>query len=798
MSYNESAVASTDFFDERCLEWAERRKLWLFPVYAHSKNPAYKWKTESSPDRKQWEAWLAEGYMLGINAFMSGKLLLDLDVGHVGQELALIAFADFLAEIGSPWLEAYCISPSGGYHFMVDRPADVDPEQIRGLWKPRMTSHARPLADGEKDRELISVRNRGYCVAPGSAFGAKRYVLTNSADKQYDCTPGLLEKMQLPVVEYQAGTAGQSDPDDIAAVIAALDARGEFDDEESWKFTGLGAIKLALGDTETAREVARQITWKDVDEDEFLYQWDRMDAAERPGKSYRRVGTLIRRAEQLTGRKFHVRKSAAAIFAGVATMVSPPLAPGQIPPCPVPLPPPPGGALMPRGGTLMGPRGEVLPMDADDSLALDFAGEHVRELRHCEEWGRWLRWDGARWQTDKTARAYNLVREHLRKMGSGMHLQDARKILSAKTVAAVERMAKTDPRIATEAAIWDADPWLLNTPGGVIDLRTCVIRESRPDDHMTKSTAVAAGGDCPTWKAFLHKSLAGDAELIGFVQRMLGYALTGDTREQVLFFLYGQGGNGKGVLLNTVAGILADYAKTAPMATFTDSANAGDRHPTDLAGLRGSRFVMASETEKGRKWAESKIKSLTGGDPISARFMGRDFFEYIPTFKLIIAGNHKPRLSTVDEAIRRRMNMIPFTVQIPAAERDAALPERLKAEWGGILQWMVEGCLAWQRDGLQPPAAVRAATEEYLSGQDALATWLDERCEQAIGTWAARTELFASWSGWANNARERIGNATEFYEALASKGFEASGRNGARGFKGVRLRPITMPPVPER
>jgi putative DNA primase/helicase len=519
-------------------------------------------------------------------------------------------------------------------------------------------------------------------------------------------------------------------------------------------------------------------------------EWSKWESFKRDDAT---LMSLTKRAHEM-GWKGSIPKTAAAIFEGVANMVSPSIVPGQLPPCPVPLP----GTVspMPRGGSIVGPRGEVLPMDADDSLALDFAGEHVGELRHCEEWGKWLRWAGARWQTDKTARAYNLVRQHLRKIGGGMHLQDARKILSAKTVAAVERMAKTDPRIATEAAIWDADPWLLNTPGGVIDLRTCVIRECRPDDHMTKSTAVAAGGDCPTWKAFLHKSLAGDVEVIGFVQRMLGYALTGDTREQVLFFLYGQGGNGKGVLLNTVAGILADYAKTAPMATFTDSANAGDRHPTDLAGLRGARFVMASETEKGRKWAEAKIKSLTGGDPIAARFMGRDFFEYIPTFKLVIAGNHKPRLSTVDEAIRRRMNMIPFTVQIPEHERDKALPEKLKAEWGGILQWMVEGCLAWQRSGLQPPAAVRAATEEYLTGQDAMATWLDERCEQTPDAWAGRTGLFASWSAWAISAREPIGNAGEFYEALTGKGFPEHKRDGTRGFRGVRLRQFTMPAVP--
>ena len=368
-----------------------------------------------------------------------------------------------------------------------------------------------------------------------------------------------------------------------------------------------------------------------------------------------------------------------------------------------------------------------------------------------------------------------------------MALQDARKILSAKTVAAVERMAKTDPRIATEAAMWDADPWLLNACGVVVDLRTRVIRKAEPSDHMTKSTAVAPGGDCPTFKTFLHKSFADDVELIAFVQRMLGYSLTGVTSEQALFFLYGKGGNGKGVLLNTVSAILGDYATAAPMATFTDSANAGDRHPTDLAGLRGARFVTASETEKGRKWAEAKIKQLTGGDPIKARFMARDFFEYIPTFKLLIAGNHKPRLNTVDEAIRRRFNMVPFTVDIPLAQQDKALPEKLKAEWPGILQWMVEGCLAWQQGGLKPPKAVTAATEAYLNSQDALATWLDERCVQAPDAFEGRSNLFSSWSGWAMNAREPIGNASEFYEALASKGFPEHKKDGTRGFKGIKL-----------
>jgi putative DNA primase/helicase len=289
--------------------------------------------------------------------------------------------------------------------------------------------------------------------------------------------------------------------------------------------------------------------------------------------------------------------------------------------------------------------------------------------------------------------------------------------------------------------------------------------------------------------------LAGDAELIAFIQRMLGYALTGDTREHALFFLYGPGGNGKGVLLNTVAGILGDYSKMAAMNTFIELKH--DPHSTDLAGLRGARLVTASETEKGRRWAEAKIKTLTGGDPISARFMRQDFFEYVPQFKLVIAGNHKPGLRSVDEAIRRRFNLVPFTVKIPKEERDTSLPERLRAEWPGILAWMIEGCLAWQRGGLQQPAAVREATEEYLAGEDALNTWVTERCITAPDAWASRQELFTSWSNWAHGAREYVGTLKDFLAAMRSADFEESKRNGDRGFAGVK--PKAMPwqfPVP--
>ena len=254
MSYTETVASATINHTKDYLDWAERRRLWLFPVLWGTKCPANKWKTESSPFRVDWERWIADGCMLGINAAASGKILFDLDIGRVESGRALEVFREFLAEFGSAWIQPYCKSPSGGYHWMVDRPEGYDPEQMKGIWKARMTSDARGLAEGEKDAELISVRNRGYCIMPGSSFGKNPYLLTPAADDQHACPPTLLERLRNAPVVYEHHTSpGVSCPTDLGALIAFLDSKGEFDDEESWKFSGLGPIKLALGDTEDGK-----------------------------------------------------------------------------------------------------------------------------------------------------------------------------------------------------------------------------------------------------------------------------------------------------------------------------------------------------------------------------------------------------------------------------------------------------------------------------------------------------------------------------------------------------------------
>jgi putative DNA primase/helicase len=234
--------------------------------------------------------------------------------------------------------------------------------------------------------------------------------------------------------------------------------------------------------------------------------------------------------------------------------------------------------------------------------------------------------------------------------------------------------------------------------------------------------------------------------------------------------------------------ILDDYHQTTPIETFTASNQ--DRHPTELADLHSARMVSSVETEEGRRWAESRIKQLTGGDQVKARFMRQDFFEYTPQFKLVIAGNHKPGLRSVDEAIRRRVNLVPFAVTIPPEERDIAFNEKLEPELPGIFAWMIRGCMAWQERRLDPPKSVTAATENYLAEEDAISAWMEERCDLAAQGWTKVADLFRSWSEWATAAGEYVGSMKRFSQNLDNRPqlTRLRDRLDGRGFAGIRLK----------
>lgn len=438
------------------------------------------------------------------------------------------------------------------------------------------------------------------------------------------------------------------------------------------------------------------------------------------------------------------------------------------------------------------------PEYSDESLALRFSSKHPLTLRYVAAWGRWYIWTGVLWEPDATMHVFNLSRELCREASAEVNDPDvATAVASARTIAAVERLARADRTHATTTDEWDADPWLLNTPEATINLRTGNRYRHRPADKITKITAVSPSGDCPRWRKFLDDVTARDVPLQLYLQRVAGYCLTGVTVEHAMFFAYGTGGNGKGVFLNTITAIMAAYAAVANMDTFTSSNS--DRHPTDIAMLRGARLVTAQETEEGRRWAESRIKAMTGGDPVTARFMRQDFFTFIPQFKLIGAGNHKPGLRNVDEAIRRRMNLLPFAVKIPVEQRDAQLQEKLRAEWPGILQWAIDGCAEWQEKGLLPPLSVTGATQDYLADEDATQLWLDECCDVAPQFYDTSGALFASWKSWAERTGEPVGSQKRFSQNLPTRGFEPTriGHSKTRGFDGIRLKPHNYRPPEE-
>lgn len=431
---------------------------------------------------------------------------------------------------------------------------------------------------------------------------------------------------------------------------------------------------------------------------------------------------------------------------------------------------------------------EVMPPPlCEDAMALEFSRRCGDDWRYISAWGKWLHWDEEKWAKDTTQKIEDITRRICRDIDfRNPKADDSVRGLKFTTAANVERFLRSDRRHAATVDQWDLDPWILNTPCGIVDLRTGEIGPHQREAMATKITrASPSDADCPRWLSFLHEVTDNDDDLSQYLARVAGYMLTGTTVEHALFFCYGTGGNGKGKFVNTLASILGDYASVAPMETFLESKM--DRHPTELAGLQGARLVTSGEIDKGRRWAEAKIKQLTGGDPITARYMCQNFFTYKPQFKLLIAGNNKPAIRDVDEAIRRRMHLIPFNVTFRDQKRDEFLEEKLYAERDGILQWAIDGCLDWQRGGLRPPDCVMEATDKYLASEDAIGRWLAEKCTLDASADIEIGTLYAAWKIWAETNGEFSGSLRRLSDDLDKRGFKRFVGNSRRGFQGIIL-----------
>jgi putative DNA primase/helicase len=443
---------------------------------------------------------------------------------------------------------------------------------------------------------------------------------------------------------------------------------------------------------------------------------------------------------------------------------------------------PPGGG----GGAEPGPI-----WCSDDSLAVRLVNVLMPDWRYVAKWTQWLNWDGCRWVEDSKLGVFTQARRVCRgtaaiAAGTPGFL---RGIDSAKTIAAAERLARSDHRVATEAEFtWDQDLFLLNTPGGIVDLRNGVLGPSNRDRLMMQVAGATPDGGCPNWRRFIDEITGGDQAYRDYLQRLIGYSLTGSTKEEIFAFLHGPSNTGKSKFVRTLELLHGTYGCNAPMDTFT--ATKAERHPTDLAGFVGKRLVTAAETEEGRRWDQQRLTTLTGGDLITARFMHGNFFKYTPQFLLVFHGNYRPRLANADEAMRRRMHLLPFRFR--PAQIDRELLDKFIAELGGILVWAIEGAALWFRHGLKPPAIITNATNRYFAAENTMAAWIEDRCERSKPLTSLTRDLYRDYAGWAKAGNEFVLSERRFAETLEMLlGEDCEWKhpvNRRRGFRGIALR----------
>lgn len=413
-------------------------------------------------------------------------------------------------------------------------------------------------------------------------------------------------------------------------------------------------------------------------------------------------------------------------------------------------------------------------------LAMQFAEDYADAYRYVAGWG-WTRWDGKRWQRDALNRVVSDLAEFLSSIGKASGKPAA--YGSAKIIFAVEKLARSSETLAASSEMFDTDIWALNTPEGVIDLRTGNLVPAEAGNFHSHLTGCAPRKmETPVWDKFLSETFDGDEKLITYMQRLSGYCLTGNTKEQILSFWHGGGGNGKGIYLGVLSGILGTYYGNLTTETLMRKRYTSSTDGSELAALKGVRMVAADEVEEGRTWNETLIKGLTGGGPVTARHLYQNSFSYQPQFKLIVVGNHKPAISTVDAAWQRRFQMVPFINDVPKDKVDPELSLKLKAEWPGILQWMLQGCLDWQRHGLQPPEAILKANEAYFEEQDTFKEFVG-MCLKPSKMFISGLHVYEAWSSFCKRSGEFAGTRKSFTQRMKRCGFiYKKDRQGCRGF----------------
>jgi putative DNA primase/helicase len=424
------------------------------------------------------------------------------------------------------------------------------------------------------------------------------------------------------------------------------------------------------------------------------------------------------------------------------------------------------------------------------------------DLMYVPELDAWHLFDGTRYRRDDTLRMLALAKKTVRSMYAEAaaiedkverlkFLQHLKASESARGIQAMISLARAESKIVVPQRELDSDPWLLNVANGTIDLRTGELRPARREDRITKLVPIHYDreADCPIWTAFLKKVLPDDATR-AYAKRVAGYSITGLTKEDKVFFFYGPTASGKSTFSRALLTIAGEYAAVTDFDTFLKRPVTGGPR-NDIARLAGARIVCSVEVEDGQQLAEGLVKQLTGGDTISARLLHKEFFEFRPTFKIFLAANHRPRARADDDAIWRRLTVIPFNTTIPENERDPSLREQFGDPDGSapaILAWAIEGCRLWRRDGLGNPPVVKDATAAYRKDADQFVNFSDECLAFAVDSWISARDLRDAYETYCRENGERDPlPGKRVATCLKDRGCEKVRHNGVRGWRGLRL-----------
>lgn len=419
-------------------------------------------------------------------------------------------------------------------------------------------------------------------------------------------------------------------------------------------------------------------------------------------------------------------------------------------------------------------------------------------LKYCHQFGTWLIWDGMRHKIDETEQIMQFAKKAVRSFhedmktyaGTPMYEKIQKHAIRSESLSRLRAMLELSQHmLAVHVNDLDSNNWLLNVQNGTVDLKTGRLLPHDKERMITKLAPIKYDekADCPQFKKFMQDVFADNPEIIPFMQKYFGYSLTGDTSEQIMAFSYGaMGSNGKSTLMELFMDMLGDYGETAASDTFILKRSEGI--PNDIARLRGARFVKISELKQNSKMNEALLKQVTGNDKITARFLRQEYFSYLPTFKLMILTNHKPKLTGDDPALWRRIILVPFLQRFDGERKDKKLPEKLRQEYSGILNWCIKGCLKWQKEGLAPPASVLQATRQYQEESDVINNWMEDCCITAPNIVSKTTDLFNSYEQWCKENAEYISLPRRtFTNKLVEKGFKPYRTAKARCIIGIGL-----------